>query len=170
MNGADILIGLVVLASTVAGLVRGFVREVVALAFLVGGLYAAWFLGPRLEPYLGGYLAAPSVRPWIARLAILIAVLFAGVAVGALTAWLMRSAGLGFVDRMAGMLFGTLRGAVLAGLLVICGQLVHLNHETWWTRSKLIPYGQMIGGWLRAMVGDAGESWHEAHRLSAGRQ
>ncbi len=162
MNGADIVIGLVVLASTVAGLVRGFVREAVALAFLVGGLYAAWFLGPKLEPYLGGYLAAPSVRPWIARLAILVAVLFAGVAVGALMAWMMRSAGLGVVDRMVGLLFGALRGAMLTGLLVICGQLVHLNHEAWWNRSKLIPYGQMIGGWLRAMVGDAGEPWKQS--------
>ncbi len=160
MSGADILIGLVVLASTVAGAIRGFMREAVALVFLIGGLYAAWYFGPKLEPYLGGYLAAPSVRPWIARLAVLIAVLCAGVVIGALMAWLMRSAGLGFVDRMVGMLFGALRGAVLIGLLVIGGQLVHLNHESWWSRSKLIPYGQMIGGWLRAMVGDAGGPWH----------
>ncbi len=165
MNGADIVLGLVVLASTVAGAIRGFMREAVALAFLIGGLYAAWYFGPKLEPYLGGYLAAPSVRPWIARLAVLIAVLCAGAAIGALMAWLMRSAGLGFVDRMVGMLFGALRGAVLVGLLVIGGQLVHLNHEAWWSRSKLVPYGQMIGGWLRAMVGDAGERWNKIQRL-----
>ncbi|HVC01788.1 MAG TPA: CvpA family protein [Steroidobacteraceae bacterium] len=153
MNGADILICLLILGSTVAGLVRGFVREVVSLVFLVGGVIAAWKLGHLVEPYLGGYLAAPAVRPWIGRLVVFALVLIAGSIIGALLGLLMRSAGLGFVDRMLGVLFGALRGAVLVGLLVIVGELVHLNHESWWGRSKLIPYGQYIGGWIRSVAG-----------------
>ncbi|MDE2305578.1 MAG: CvpA family protein, partial [Gammaproteobacteria bacterium] len=50
LNGADIFVLAVVLISTLAGVMRGFVREAVALAFLVGGVVAAWMLGPRLEP------------------------------------------------------------------------------------------------------------------------
>ncbi|NNM61749.1 MAG: CvpA family protein [Steroidobacteraceae bacterium] len=165
MNGADIVICLVLLVSIVAGLVRGFVREAVSLVFLVGGVIAAWVFGPRIEPHLGGYLAAPSVRPWVARLIILVLVLLIGSFVGALTAYLMRSAGLGFVDRVLGVLFGALRGAILVGLLVIGGDLVHLNHEAWWNRSKLIPYGQMIGGWVRVMVGDGGAHWAKGERV-----
>lgn len=164
MNGADIFISLVVLISTVAGMVRGFVREAVALAFLVGGVIAAWTLGPDVEPHLGGYLAEPAVRPWVGRLVVFVAVLIAGMAVGALLAYLMRSAGLGLVDRMIGVLFGALRGAVLVGLLVIFGETVHLNQESWWTRSKLIPYGHMIGGWMRSIVGEHGGRRFTIHR------
>lgn len=153
MNGADVLICLLMLGSTVAGLVRGFVREAVSLVFLVGGVIAAWKLGHLVDPYLGGYLAAPAVRPWIGRLVVFALALIAGTIIGALLGLLMRTAGLGFVDRMLGVLFGALRGAVLVGLLAIAGEVVHLNHEPWWSRSKLIPYGQDIGDWVRSTVG-----------------
>ncbi len=157
MNGADIVICVVMLVSILAGLWRGFVREAISLVFLVGGIFAAWQIGPSVEPYLGGYLAQAAVRPWVARLLVFIVVLIAGAIVGALGSYLMRSAGLGFVDRMIGLLFGALRGAIAVGLLVMFGELVHLNHESWWSRSRLIPYGQMVGGWVRTLTGEAGD-------------
>jgi len=40
------------------------------------------------------------------------------------------------------VLFGIVRGMVLVGLIVIGGELLHLNHEEWWNRSKLVPYGE----------------------------
>ncbi len=167
MNAADIVIAVVVLASTVSGLIRGFVREAVSLVFLIVGLYCAWFFGPNVEPHLGGYLALPAVRPWIARLLVFAAVLLAGAVVGALLSYLMRSAGLGLVDRVIGVMFGVLRGIVLVGLLVICGQLLQLNRESWWNRSILIPYGELVGDRLRAMVGETGAAWSKRHRVSA---
>ncbi len=159
MHGADILICVVMLVSIVAGLWRGFMREAIALLFLVGGLVAAWQLAPFVEPYLGGDLAAPSIRPWVARLIVFIVAQIAGALVGAIANYLTRHAGFGFVDRAFGFLFGTLRGAIVVGLLVIFGELVHLNHEAWWTRSRLIPYGQMVGDWMRSVAGDAGPHW-----------
>jgi hypothetical protein len=45
---------------------------------------------------------------------------------------------------------------------VIFGELVHLNEEAWWGRSKLIPYGHMVGGWVRSMVGE-----RVAHRVGS---
>ena len=58
------------------------------------------------------------------------------------------------------------RGVVLVGLLVIGGELLHLNQEEWWSRSKLIPYGETVGDWLRAMVGERGEPWAKLERLT----
>ncbi|MGA2778409.1 MAG: CvpA family protein [Steroidobacteraceae bacterium] len=166
LSGADLIIGLVLLTSTIVGLMRGFIREIAALVFWILGLWAAWIFGPSVEPYLGGYLSNPAVRPWIGRLVVLIVVLFAGYIVGLLLATLLRSAGLGVMDRLVGMLFGMLRGVVLLGILVICGELLHLNHESWWHRSKMIPYGETVGDWLRAMVGEKGEPWAKLERLT----
>ena len=159
MHGADILICVVMLVSIVTGLWRGFMREAISLLFLVGGLIAAWQLAPYVEPYLGGDLALPSIRPWVARFLVFVVAQFVGALVGAIANYLTRHAGFGFVDRAFGFLFGTLRGAIVVGLLVIFGELVHLNHEAWWTRSRLIPYAQMVGDWLRSMVGEAGTHW-----------
>ena len=68
MTGADVLIVLVLLISTLLGLMRGFVRELVALLFWIVGVWAAWTFGSIVEPYLGGLLAGPQVRPWAGRL------------------------------------------------------------------------------------------------------
>jgi membrane protein required for colicin V production len=166
MTGADVLILLVLLGSTVIGLLRGFVREAVSVAFWIGAVWAAWKAGPVVEPHLGGLLADPSIAPWVGRLVILVLVLLLGWVVGMVLSYFTRSIGLGAVDRVIGLLFGIVRGIVLVGLLVIGGELLHLNHEGWWNRSKLVPYGETAGDWLRAMVGEKGEPWAKLERLT----
>ena len=152
MTGADVLILLVCWAHLI-GALRGFVREAVSLVFWIVAVWAAWKFGPVVEPHLGGLLADPSVAPWVGRLVILVLVLLVGWVVGMLLSYFTRSMGLGPVDRVIGLLFGIVRGMVLVGLMIIGGELLHLNHEEWWGRSKLVPYGETVGDWLRAMVG-----------------
>jgi membrane protein required for colicin V production len=166
LTGADVFLLTVLLVSTVIGALRGFIREAVALVFWIVGLWAAWTFAYLVEPHLGGYLADPAVRPWVGRLVVLVAVLFVGFLVGALLGYFLRPSGLSFVDRIVGVLFGVLRGLVLIGVIVICGELLHLNHETWWHRSKVIPYGEVVGDRLRAMVGEKGEPWAKLERLT----
>jgi hypothetical protein len=50
--------------------------------------------------------------------------------------------------------------------MIIGAELLHLNHEEWWGRSKLVPYGETAGDWLRAMVGERGEPWVKLERLT----
>jgi membrane protein required for colicin V production len=166
LTGADVFIVAVVLASTVFGVIRGFVREAVSLVCWVGGIWAAWVFGPMIEPHLGGLLAAPAVRPWIGRAVVLVGVLLLGALIGLILGRFTRGLGLGMLDRGIGILFGFARGMVLVGVIVICGELLHLDHEHWWGRSKLIPYGEGVGDWLRAMVGEHGEPWSRLERLT----
>jgi membrane protein required for colicin V production len=166
MTGADVLIVLLLLGSMLIGLLRGFVREVTSLVFWITAIWAAWRFAPVVEPHLGGLLADPRVAPWVGRLVILIAVLVIGWLVGMLLGYFTGSLGLGPLDRIIGLIFGIVRGVVLVGLMVICAELLHLNHEEWWDRSKLIPYGETAGDWLRAMVGERGEPWAKLERLT----
>src|SRR6266851_990795 len=106
MTGADALIVLVLLGSTIIGLLRGFVREAVSLVFWIVAIWAAWKFGPIVEPHLGGLLAGPSVAPWVGRLSILVLVLLVGWVVGMLMGHFARSLGLGAMDRVIGLLFG----------------------------------------------------------------
>lgn len=166
MTGADVAILVVLLGSTFIGLLRGFVREAASLAFWILAIWAAWTFGNRVVPHLGGLLADPKVAPWVGRLVVLICVLLIGWVIGALLVQFTRSLGLGPLDRVIGVLFGVVRGVVLVGLMVIGGELLQLNHEEWWNRSKLIPYGETAGDWLRAMVGERGEPWARLERLT----
>jgi membrane protein required for colicin V production len=166
LTGADVLILVVLLGSTLIGLLRGFVREAVSLAFWIVAIWAAWKFGPIVEPRLGGLLADPKIAPWIGRFVILVLVLLIGWVIGMLLSYFTRSMGLGPLDRAIGLLFGILRGMVLVGLMIIGAELLHLNQESWWGRSKLVPYGETVGDWLRAMVGERGEPWSKLERLT----
>ena len=166
MTGADLLIAVVLLGSTLIGLLRGFVREAASLAFWIMAIWGAWKFGHIVEPHLGGLLADPNVAPWVGRLVILVLVLLVGWVAGMLLSYLTRRMGLGPLDRVIGILFGMVRGLVLVGLIIIGGELLHLNHEEWWKRSKLVPYGETIGDWLRAMVGERGEPWAKLERVT----
>jgi membrane protein required for colicin V production len=166
LTGADVLILLVLLGSTFIGLVRGFVREAVSVAFWIIAIWAAWKFAPLVEPRLGGLLADPRIAPWVGRLVVLVLVLLIGWIIGMLLGYFTRSMGLGPLDRLIGLLFGILRGLVLMGLMIIGGELLHLNQEEWWGRSKLIPYGETVGDWLRAMVGERGDPWAKLERIT----
>jgi membrane protein required for colicin V production len=166
LTAADIFILLVLLGSILIGALRGFIREVISLVFWVLAVYGAWKFGYMVEPHLGGVLANPDIAPWVGRVVVLVLILVVGWAVGLAAVYFTRSLGLGTLDRVLGVLFGLLRGLVLVGLLVICGELLKLNQEDFWERSKLMPYGETIGDWLRAMVGEHGEPWAKLERLT----
>ena len=166
MTAADVLIVVILLGSTIIGLLRGFVREAASLVFWILAIWAAWKFGPAVEPHLGGLLTDPNVAPWVGRLVILVLVLLLGWVIGMLLSYFTRSLGLGVMDRVLGLLFGILRGLVLVGLMTIGGELLHLNQEEWWGRSKLVPYGETVGDWLRAMVGEKGDPWAKLERIT----
>ena len=110
LTGADVLIILVLLGSTLVGLLRGFVREAVSLVFWIVAIWAAWKFGPLVEPHLGGLLADPKVAPWVGRLVVLVLVVLACWVVGMLLSYFTRSLGLGIMDRGLGLMFGVARG------------------------------------------------------------
>jgi membrane protein required for colicin V production len=166
LTGADVFILFVLLGSTLIGFLRGFVREAASLVFWIVAIWAAWKFGPVVEPHLGGLLADPNVAQWVGRLVVLVLVLLVGWLVGMLLSFFTRSLGLGVMDRVLGVLFGIVRGMVLVGLITIGAELLHLNHEEWWSRSKLVPYGETVGDWLRAMVGEKGDPWAKLERIT----
>jgi membrane protein required for colicin V production len=166
LTAVDVLILVVLLGSTVIGALRGFVREAVSVVFWILAVWGAWQFGPVIEPHLGGLLADPSIAPWVGRLVILVLILLVGWVAGMMLSYFTRSIGLGTLDRVIGVLFGIVRGMVLVGLMIIGGELLHMTQEDWWNRSKLVPYGETVGDWLRAMVGEKGEPWAKLERIT----
>jgi len=154
MNATDYLVIAAVVISAVVGALRGFLREVVALVAWLLALFIAWHFSDLVEPHLGGLLAGSTVKPWAARVIIVLLILLLGAAIGAMLNHFVRLSIFSGMDRFLGFLFGLLRGVVLLGVFVILGQLLRLNDEHWWTRSLLIPYGESVANGLRTLVGE----------------
>jgi membrane protein required for colicin V production len=154
MNLADYLVIAAVIISAVIGTLRGFLREAVALITWILALFIAWHFSGLLEPHLGGLLATPAVRPWAARVILVLIVLLIGMAVGSILNHFVRLSMFRGTDQFLGFVFGVLRGVVLLGVFVILGQLVRIDGERWWRQSLLIPYGERIANALRVVVGE----------------
>jgi membrane protein required for colicin V production len=150
----DYLIVAALLISAVAGTLRGFLREAVAVVAWIIALFFAWHFSDLIEPHLGGLLAGSEVRPWAGRLIIVVLILLLGTAVGALLAHFVRLSIFSGMDRLLGFAFGLVRGFLLLGVFVILGQLLQLSSEGWWRHSLMIPYGESIANGLRSLVGE----------------
>lgn len=132
------VIGVVALSMLLA-YVRGVTRELIALLAWVLGFFAAVAFSPLVGAYIPEFGGSPVVRYLVAFVAILIAALV----VGALVAWplasVIRKAGLGFVDRFLGMVFGIARGVVLVMAFVLFAGLTSLPRQDWWQNAALAP-------------------------------
>jgi membrane protein required for colicin V production len=159
MNSTDYLVIAAIVLSAVVGAARGFLREAIAVAAWLIGLLIAWHFSDLIAPHLGGLLGQSDVRPWAARIIIMLLVLLFAAALGAVIGHFVRLSIFSGMDRLLGFLFGLLRGFVLLGVFVILGQLLRLEGERWWQGSLLIPYGESMANGLRTLVGEE----HERH-------
>jgi membrane protein required for colicin V production len=132
------VIGVIVLSMLIA-FARGITRELIALLAWVVGFFAAVAFSPLVGAMLPEFGGHPVVRYLIAFVAILLVALL----LGALIAWPLRSvirrAGLGFVDRFLGAVFGIARGVVLVLVFVLFAGLTTLPRLNWWQNSALAP-------------------------------
>jgi membrane protein required for colicin V production len=163
LNTADYLIIATVVISGTVGLLRGLLREVIALITWIVAAFVAWHFAGSLEPHLGGLLAQPEVRPWVARLILFLLVLLLGHAIGVVIGHFVRLTLLTGVDRFLGLVFGLLRGVVIVGAAVIVCEIVRLDSESWWHESVLLPFGQDAADVLWSMGG----SRFKHHQIAA---
>jgi membrane protein required for colicin V production len=154
MNVTDYLVIAAIVVSAIVGAMRGFLREAVALVTWLLALFVAWHFSDLIEPHLGGLLAGSYVKPWAARVIIVLLILLLGAAIGGVLNHFVRLSIFSGMDRLLGFVFGFLRGFLLLGVFVILAQLLRLDDEKWWRRSLLIPYGESIANGLRTMVGE----------------
>ena len=142
MDGADHLFAIILLVSATVGFFRGFVRESIALAAWLVGLWVAWHYAWVVNPWLGGALAEPGVREWTGRAVVLLLVLLLGSLAGSIVSYYVRRAvAVAAVDRLLGVAFGLLRGAVLIGLFVLVGRAVNLDDFRF--ESPLFTWGPL---------------------------
>ena len=150
----DYIILAIILLSAVAGLVRGFLKEVCSLVTWILAIWLAWRLAPTLAPHLGGVLEREPYGLWAARAIVFIAVLVVGAVIGFAVNHFVRLSLFSGLDRMLGFLLGLLRGVVITGFALILAQAVRLDDESGWKRSKLVPMVAPVASVLRAVVGE----------------
>ena len=129
----------VVAASLLLGLWRGLVSEVLALLAWVAAFFAARAVAPGLAPIFGRFTHEAALQYVAAFAAVFVAVLLVFAIGRIVAAKLLRAVGLGWADRLLGMLFGIGRGVLIALVAVLLGGMTPLPREAWWRDAWLAP-------------------------------
>lgn len=129
----------VLAVSVVLGFIRGAVQEVFSLGSWIGAFLIARAFSPAVSAHLAGGIESPTLR----LLASFVVVFLLSLALFILLAWalsqLVKSLGLGPVDRALGIAIGALRGGLIAVLLVLVAGLTPLPGEAFWRNAMLSP-------------------------------
>jgi membrane protein required for colicin V production len=139
MAWADLAILGIIGLSAVLSLFRGFVREAIALAGWIAGLWLAFNFVHVGAEWFERWVDSREIRLALGFVTLLAAVLvMAGVA-GRLAGGLVDVTGLGATDRVLGMIFGAGRGAVIVSGIVLLAGFTDMVLEPWWRESVLLP-------------------------------
>jgi membrane protein required for colicin V production len=133
-----ILIAIVVL-STVIGLMRGLVSEVLALVAWVLAFICARQFGADVALFLPEGIRDAGLRMVGGFALTFLAVLMLCGAIRWALRSLIKATGLDFPDRVLGGLFGLARAGLILMLLVVGAAFTPAPEQSWWREAVLTP-------------------------------
>ncbi|HSO07962.1 MAG TPA: CvpA family protein [Pelomicrobium sp.] len=137
MTVFDYAVLAVVGLSVLVSVIRGAVREVLALAGWVAAFLIANLMAPHLALMLPVEIPGEALKLLIAFLTLFIGTLLvAGLATIAV-AELIKAAGLTTLDRGLGALFGAARGGLIVLVAVLLAGLTAMPKERFWQEAAL---------------------------------
>lgn len=144
MNGADWVIVIVIFLSVAMAAAQGFFCEVFSLAGVVIGYLLAVWQYYRIAAWFEPYVKAQWVADGLGFLIIFVAVAVVAGILGKMVRRLMKAAGLSFLDRFMGGIFGLLRGCLMVSVLLVA-QASFAPSAEWLAGSGLAPYFLVVG-------------------------
>lgn len=172
---ADILVIGVTLVSAVISFLRGFIREILTIIGVVGGLLSAIFLGPVFAPMVDGWFGVNTetngeeeessgklfdlipmdlVSDIVNYGGIFIIVVIVLSVLSHFLASGAKAIGLGPLDRTLGVVFGVVRAVILLGLLFLP---VHLffddkTKEEYFSKSATYIYIEKTSAFMASFL------------------
>ncbi|MGG7055514.1 CvpA family protein [Nitrosomonas sp. ANs5] len=137
MTAFDYFVLGIVSISALLSITRGLVREVVSLLAWVIAFFVASRYSVEIEPFLADFVEDPSIRMLSAFVVTFFVVLLVSMLGAQLLSTLVRSVGLGLIDRMLGAAFGFARGLVIVLFLVLAAGFTPLPQQPFWQEAVL---------------------------------
>lgn len=155
MTGFDFVVAGILLLSSLLGLWRGLVHELMALLGWPVALVLCKLFSGDLAPLLP--LKQETARYLLSYALVFIAALIVWSVLTRLLAKLLKAVGSGWSDRVMGGLFGVLRGGLLLLVLVWMVGLTNYSAKPFWhdalTTKSLEEAALLTKSWLPDSVG-----------------
>jgi membrane protein required for colicin V production len=153
-NYFDVTIGAIILILGIKGFLNGFIKEFFGLAGLVGGVYFASRLSEKAADFIEAnflQLDNTAILKLIGFLAVLIIIWSGATMLGALLSKLTSVSGLGFINRLLGLIIGGGKYFIIFALIITALSNVKLLKEKvahYTQDSQLYPFLNATGSYL----------------------
>ena len=173
MHAFDIIVLLIVGVTAIAGFMRGFVQEVLALVAWILAVLAIYYVHAPLTSMLGTYVASQAGAGVLA-FALLLLVPYATVKFA--SKWVgdaSRKSVLGPIDRLLGFGFGAIKGIIIA---VLGFSILVLGYDTVWgpkgrpdwiSLSRSYPFVNAASDELVSVIGERHRASNRAARTKS---
>ena len=156
MSLLDLLVAIVVGTSVAAGLVAGFARVGIGfIAAIVGVMFGFWFYGVPAG-WVHRYLHSVAVSNFIGFLLVFWAILAIGALFAKVTSKLFKWTGLSWLDRLLGGVFGLVRGALIAVVMIaVLLAFTPKPMPNWMVKSQMLPYAMEASNAIASLAPNA---------------
>lgn len=115
----DVIIVTIVGICLVLGAFRGLIQEVSSIIGVIAGFYAAFRYYSLLAEQLAPWFTEKNIASLIAFIVIFLAIFFLVTFLGVMIRKGLSVASLGWVDKVAGSVFGFVKGILLVAVLLV---------------------------------------------------
>jgi membrane protein required for colicin V production len=144
LTGFDYIVIATVVFCVLVSMMRGAVKEMLAIVGWVVAFYIAKAYSTTLAAFLPEAIPTEALKTLIAFLILLIAVLVLSGLVAMAISSVVSQIGLGWLNRFVGVIFGFAKGMLIACLLVFLAGLTSLPKEPMWTDALLSDPLEML--------------------------
>jgi len=135
LTSFDYIVLVVIGISIVVSMMRGAVKEVLAIAGWVAAFYVAKTYASQLVPLLPPDIPTEPLKVLAAFVILLLGVLLVASLLSIALSSLIKKIGLNWLNRFFGALFGLMRGLLIVCVLVFLAGLTNLPKDTRWTNA-----------------------------------
>lgn len=135
MTGFDYAVLTIVGLSVIFSMMRGMVKEVLAIAGWVAAFYVGRTYTDQLLPMMPPDIPTESLRVLAAFLVLFLATLLVASLLGIAISAIIKKIGLGWLDRFLGAIFGVLRGLLIVCILVFLAGLTEFPKDARWRNA-----------------------------------
>jgi membrane protein required for colicin V production len=152
MTWLDYAVAGVFAVSVLVGAWRGLVREVISVLGWVIAFLAANLLAGPIGPSMPQAIPTPELRVAAAFVAVFLGALVLSSLAGLLLSKIVRSVGLGGVDRLLGAVFGAARGLLVVAAAAVLAGLTSAPAQRYWRESASGPLLVQIALTLKPLL------------------
>jgi membrane protein required for colicin V production len=152
MNLLDVILLVVIAFSSVYGLFKGLVKEVISLLAVIIGFIGASRFYEEVSPLLKGLGLGEQAANVFSFFILFIIIFMALALIGKLLHKLVHAIFLGWLNRLGGISFGFIRGIIVSGIIIFILTIILSEKAPLLSESKITPHIMSISKVLLSLV------------------